>query len=778
VSFFGADPSQWNEWRFLWASPWSSLTLILVALGLLVSLVFYFGSLQSAPRKRKIILLSLRISALAFLFLLFSMPSLELSSVTRSRSEVLVLLDSSASMALPGSIGGPTRNDLLQSFLKENASFFEGISKDHNISVFSFDETVNPGVLTQAPTPQGSASYTREAITSLLEKYQDKELGGILVFSDGADNGALANIGAEGIARDDLWKTLQKKQIPVHTFFTGVDGSVRDLSISEINVGEFAFVHNATEVEVTVSSAGIPEAQDVAVTLSRGGKPITAKEVRLPKEGGSAKVTFRLVPEEIGKAIYQIDVPVFENEAVTENNQREFVLQVIRDKIRVLQVVGRPSWDERYLRDLLKQDPNVDLISFFILRGSLDLQPVPSDEISLIPFPTDELFGNELPSFDVVIFQNFNHAPYGVSPFLPQVKSYVEGGGGFVMLGGDLSFTQGDYDETPVEDILPVSLSEPKFDNEGEDSLWVSGEFQAQLTEKGLRHPVSAFAEGASANREKWANLPPLEGLNRVEKVRPEATVLATHPTAKLNGEPAPLLVVQEFGKGRSLSFLSDSLWMWSFGAKEKGDTNDAFREFWKRAVRWLIKDPELKPLRIVTDQERYNLGDNVKVYVRAYTADYQPAKNLNISLAVGAARGDTPPTKTELMTNEEGEAFYEYKPSAAGVQLATAKATLQGKEIVEEAAFVVTQKGDELRQVAPRADLLKALAASTNGQFFTLPQSLSYNDGAELSLKPPRVVKVNQRKEEPIWSSIPFLLLPILLLCFEWWLRRKWGHR
>ena len=79
---------------------------------------------------------------------------------------------------------------------------------------------------------------------------------------------------------------------------------------------------------------------------------------------------------------------------------------------------------------------------------------------------------------------------------------------------------------------------------------------------------------------------------------------------------------------------------------------------------------------------------------------------------------------------------------------------------------------------MAPRADLLRAIAESTGGQFMTLPQSLSYQDGTQLALKPPRIIRVNQRKEEPIWSSLPFLLLPTLLLCIEWWLRRKWGHR
>jgi uncharacterized membrane protein len=766
-----------NESRLLWTSPWSSTTTIIIVLGLLLSLVLFYNSIKRTALKRRLALFSLRTAALVLLFLLFLMPSIENASVTRSRPEVLVLLDNSASMALPGSIGGPTRQQLLQDFLQNNRAFFEGVSTKYNLSAFSIGAEPGPATLTEAPEPKATASELRESIISLLETFEDKELGGILIFSDGADNGALATIGALGISRDDLFKNLQKKNIPIHTFFTGQDNSLRDLSISEVNVGEFAFVHNATEVEVTVTSAGLPEAQEVEVTLSKGGKPISSKEVNLPKTGGSAKVTFRLVPEELGKAIYQVEVPVFENEAVKENNKREFIIQVIRDKIRVLQVVGRPSWDVRYLRDLLKQDPNVDLISFFILRGPSDLQPVPSDELSLIPFPTDELFGNELPSFDVVIFQNFNYGPYGVGFYLEQVKSYVEGGGGFVMLGGDLSFSAGEYDNTPVEDVLPISLSEQRFDANGDDTLWVPGEFQASLTEKGVRHPITAFASDAKSNRELWSKLPPLEGLNRAEKVKPDAVVLATHPSAKLGGEPAPLLVAQEIGKGRTLAFLSDSLWMWSFAAREKGNTNDAFREFWKRAVRWLIKDPELKPLRVVTEKEKYNLGEPVSIYVRAYTSDYQPAKQTKILLSMGAANQDSR-EQVEVTTNDDGEALYKYTPASLGIQLATAKATLQGKDIVEEAAFVVTQTGDELRQVAPRADLLKALAEATGGQFTTLPKGMSFQDGDDLFLKPPRVIKVDQRREDPLWSSVPFLLLPILLLCVEWWLRRRWGHR
>ena len=99
-----------------------------------------------------------------------------------------------------------------------------------------------------------------------------------------------------------------------------------------------------------------------------------------------------------------------------ENNSRAFVMRVTRDKIRVLQVAGQPSWDVRALRGFFKSDPNVDLISFFILRTHDDIQPVPTDEMSLIPFPTEELFEQQLRSFDVIILQNFEYGRYGIGP--------------------------------------------------------------------------------------------------------------------------------------------------------------------------------------------------------------------------------------------------------------------------------------------------------------------------------------------------------------------------
>ena len=129
-------------------------------------------------------------------------------------------------------------------------------------------------------------------------------------------------------------------------------------------------------------------------------------------------------------------VPVDPEERIVQNNRLDFTLKVIRDRLRVLQVSGHPSWDERFLRQLLKENPSVDLISFFILRTPTDQSGAPSSELSLIPFPTRQLFTEELHTFDIVIFQDFDYLPYNMSHYLGNIRDFVkDAGGGFLMIG-------------------------------------------------------------------------------------------------------------------------------------------------------------------------------------------------------------------------------------------------------------------------------------------------------------------------------------------------------
>ena len=297
-------------------------------------------------------------------------------------------------------------------------------------------------------------------------------------------------------------------------------------------------------------------------------------------EADDAQVTFRFVPERIGKEIYAVKATTVEGEAITRNNERWFVVNVIRDRIRVLQVVGRPSWDVRFLRQFLTGNPNVDLISFFILRTADDLRRTSNQELSLIPFPTNELFEEQLGSFDAVVFQNFDYGPYDMARYLPEVRDYVEGGGGLLMLGGDLSFGAGGYAGTAVADVLPVRLPPTAAPAQNIDPA----PFRPVLSEAGARHPITRLAFGGEANDALWRALPELPGTNIVLGPTEGATVLAEHPTRRgQDGEAMPVLAIREVGEGRSMALTVDSSWKWSFRGPPRRRGRGPLRELLQR---------------------------------------------------------------------------------------------------------------------------------------------------------------------------------------------------
>jgi hypothetical protein len=272
---------------------------------------------------------------------------------------------------------------------------------------------------------------------------------------------------------------------PIHTYFTGPDEPVKDVAITDVQYDEFAFVHNAVSIEADISIQGYDELS-LPVTLRRDDALLGTRVLQVEKgPDGNAHSHFKFdfVPDKTGKAIFTLEVGYGAGRTDHGQQPPQFVMRIIRDKIRVLQVVGRPSWDQRFLRQLLKKNPNVDLISFFILRTNTPHHDRPPDELSLIPFPTQELFKEQLGSFDLIIFQNFTYRGYQMEHYLPLIRDYVHNGGGFVMIGGDLSFTSGGYAGTPIAEFLPMSLRRDKADAATPDR------FRPVLTEAGKPPP-------------------------------------------------------------------------------------------------------------------------------------------------------------------------------------------------------------------------------------------------------------------------------------------------
>ena len=270
-----------------------------------------------------------------------------------------------------------------------------------------------------------------------------------------------------------------------------------------------------------------------------------------------------------GINVLQLSIAGQAGELTDRNNVAVVQINGVRDRLRVLLVSGEPNPGERVWRNLLKSDPSVDLVHFTILRPPEKQDGVPVSELSLIAFPTKELFVDKIKDFDLIIFDRY--AMRGILPmsYLQNVVDYVQAGGTVLVAAGP-EFGQVDsLWRSPLAQILPV---EPT-------SQIIEQGFRPALTDVGRRHPVTEGLE-ALAPKGGWGRW-----FRLIEVTQRSGQVLMSGPDAK------PLLVLDRVGKGRVAVLASDQSWLWGRGFEGGGPQLELLR----RLAHWMLKQPELE---------------------------------------------------------------------------------------------------------------------------------------------------------------------------------------
>jgi uncharacterized membrane protein len=525
-----------------------------------------------------------------------------------------------------------------------------------------------------------------------------------------------------------------------------------------VRTDDFAFVHNTVTVDVEVESRGLSLTR-VPLTLKRDGSVLQTTEVEL--EGGLGRATFEFKPRQVGKEVYTVSAPVQAGEVVESNNQRDLVLRVIRDRIRILQVAGRPSWDVRFLRELLERNPSVDLISFFILRSTTDVQKAAQDELALIPFPVNDLFTKELSGFDIVIYQNFSYRPYRMAHYLSNIREYVRDGGSFLMVGGDQSFEPGFYAGTPIADVLPVQL--------GGALPWDPATYRPRLTPQGRRHPITRIGEPGAPPSAVFDRLPPLEGLNGSVGLAPNAQALLTHPT--LPGNP-PVVSIREVGRGRSMAVHTDSMWYWRFPAVGEGSAGREYDRFWQQSLRWLIRDPELSRVRVTVGRSVVYKGEPVTADVRVLGVDYAGHGGARVSADLVPLDAGLEGQGQTHETGSEGLVALRFEGVAPGSYRLEVRASEGAERIGETSEPVIVAASDvEMQAPFPDSRIMEAIARGSGGTYHDVRDRLG-----GIGVDDPRRVEVDRTLTLSVWDGPwPFLVI-LLLFGAEWWIRRRGG--
>ena len=755
----------YNAWRLTALSPLPRWALALLALCAVAAVALAWRGLRGEPRpRRRAALLALRAaSAVLALFLLVE-PAVELLQTARVRNRFAVLVDASRSMGFPVEPDGPTRAAAAAAALRDGRRTLDGLADRVDVEWYAFGGDVAPADPAEAMKgipPRAGATDVLGALEAVASGAggSSRKLAGALVVSDGSDNAALADgLGPEARAR------LRALGVPVNTLSVG-RSAPKDLAVERVAVDDFAFVRNTVTVEATIRARGFSD-EEVRVVLRREGTVVASSVIRLERGKDRYTVPLSFAPDRTGTFVFTVAAPVFPGEAVTENNQRSFVLRVIRDRVRVLLVAGRPTWDVRFLRGLLKQDPNVDLVSFFILRSNSD-DPGPQHELSLIPFPVQEIFGEQLRTFDAVVFLDFAYAPYRgleIERYMPNLRDYVRNGGALAMVGGEQSFGDGRYGETPLAEVLPVAPID--------GTQMVDGDVRPRLTADGRRHPVTSLAPGDAQNEAAWGALPAVSAVNLTRPLPPGsgASVLLDAPGVQVQGVPAPLVAVREVGAGRTLAVTTDSSWRWGFQAAESGQGNRAYLKFWNAALRWLVRDPGLAPLQVEPDAPAVEPGQPVGIAISARGPDWGPAAGRRVSAELVSEDGKSV-SRGEAVADQDGTARLELVPPGPGAYKIVARG--EGGQDVATGAVAVRGAGPEDSDAAPRPDLLSAIAEATGGRASALPGG----GIPDLALADPEVVEIGRRKSVPIWDRWWYLAALAGTLAAEWTLRRRWGY-
>ncbi|MBY0561767.1 hypothetical protein [Hyphomicrobium sp.] len=443
---------------------------------------------------------------------------------------------------------------------------------------------VTGGVPSEA-APPGTNLFTD--LNAALNDTAPDRIAGVVFVTDGQVHDVPKSAAALGF------------DAPVHTLLTGKPDEF-DRRIEVIEAPRYGLVGQSRKIEVAVRETGhAPSANSGAATLKvrREGQPDETVRTEINRN-----VKIDMPIPHTGTNIVEIELQPVEGELTTANNRAVVAAEGVRENLRVLLVSGEPHPGERTWRNLLKSDAAVDLVHFTILRPPEKQDGTPINQLSLIAFPTRELFSEKINEFDLIIFDRYEHRGILQLLYYDNIARYVNDHGGALLIaaGDDYASPYSIY-KTPLAPVLPAPPT----------GRVLEMPFKAKVTPDGQKHPVTKDLPGWNAAQVADASPEPTWG-----KWYRQAEVTPQRGRVVMNGaEDKPLLILDRKGKGRVALLTSDHAWLWARGYDGGGPHTDLLR----RLSHWLMKEPDLEEERLIASAkglkltiERHSMEDKV----------------------------------------------------------------------------------------------------------------------------------------------------------------------
>lgn len=736
--------------QFVFLAPWPAWLLavaILIAAGVLAWHVSRNHGLLVGARSAVVWLLETALVALV-LFLLWH-PALSIATLRPQQNVVAVLVDDSRSMGMPEN--GTTRIAQAQKLL--NGGLLTDLNKKFQVRMYRFGEYLER--IQKPDQLSGAAPVTRigASLEQALAEASTLPLGAIVLLSDGSDNSG-------GIGFDTMAQ-IRRARVPVHTIGFGREKLSRDVEILDVTVPPRALADARLSAEVTYKQFGSTR-EKARLVVREGDRLLAAREITLKDEGTPQTETLVFNAGLAGPRTFQFAIEPLPREENLKNNQITRLINVTSAKPHILYFEGEPRWEYKFIRRAVEDDRSLLITSMVrTTQNKIYTQAVDEDDRKRLedgfPSKADDLF-----PFSGLIIGN-SEVGYFTAQQQALIREFVDRrGGGALFLGGRAALGDGGWAHSALADLLPVRIPDSK------DTFHRDPAFP-ELTAQGRDSVICRLEEDSDRNAERWKNpkrTPPLADYQQVGDPKPGALTLL-EMTAD-GHRHLPLLVTQNYGRGRTAVFATGGSWRWQMMLPLGDKTHQTF---WEQLLRWLVAE---SPGQVVASTPQPILFDEGRLPLRVEVRDksFRPIPNATVEAHISSPGGSAATVSLTPQPLDPGVYSADWSAGKPGSYLAEVTAR-QGQQEVGRDVLVFRREDGvaENFHITQNRELLEKLADETGGHYYPanraarLVEDISYSDAG-----------ITTRETKDLWDMPVVFLVALLLRSSEWLLRRRWG--
>ncbi|MGD0126122.1 MAG: hypothetical protein ABSF46_12225 [Terriglobia bacterium] len=724
---------------------WLLGLLVLLAAGGLAALV-RTRLPQAAPSVRNWragVIWLLQSCLVALLLVLLWQPALVVAQLEPQKNIIAIVVDDSRSMATTED--GASRLERAVKVMQ--GGVLAGLQKQFQTRFYRLDSEATRVSSLEELRPSAPVTHIGAGLKQLAEETSDLPMGAVVLLSDGSDNSG-------GVDLDTI-TALRSRRIPVHTVGFGRLAMSQDVEIDDATVAPRALADSRLSAIVRFHQHGYG-GRKAALSVHDGATQLAAREITLSADGAAQTENLMFNAGRAGSKALRFSVDPLPGEENASNNAVTRLVNVESGRRRILYVEGEPRWEYKFVRRAESDDSIIQLVSMLrttenkIYRQGIDN---PNELAQGFPATAEELFA----------YQGLIIGSVEAGYFTPAQRDLIEQfvdrrGGGLLLLGGRFALSDGGWSASGLADLLP-SLLPARKGTFHRDPATVA------LTPVGADNVICRLIEDPARNLTRWKKMPYLEDYQDPGTPKPGAAVLV-----EMNGggRKEPLLVTENYGRGRTAILATGGTWRWQMALPSGDRTHDAF---WQQLLRWLVADT---PGHVVASVAKPILFDEgrAKISAEVRGQDYSPAPDAVVQAHISGPGGVS--ATLDLAPDPASPGTFQGEWTADRPQLYSVMVTAKrgsadlGSDNLDFERMNGVAENFHLEQ---NRDLLERLAKQTGGRYWQpseasqLARDIPYSEAG-----------ISFRQIKELWNMPAVFIMFLLLCCSEWLLRRKWG--